>query len=52
MQDKHIKVRCDYDMPSAKNSLQRYLGIMRNFIPNLAGISNPLGEVLKKNVNF
>uniref|UniRef100_A0A1Y1NHV7 RNA-directed DNA polymerase n=3 Tax=Photinus pyralis TaxID=7054 RepID=A0A1Y1NHV7_PHOPY len=50
-----IKGICDYDMPTNKIELQRFLGVvnyLRAFIPDLAEITAPLRELLKKNIIF
>jgi hypothetical protein len=50
-----IKAIVDYEQPQNKKDLQRFLGMinyLRNYIPDLAGVSKPLRCLLKKNVEF
>lgn len=52
--DEKIKAILEYDIPTDKKALQRFLGVinyLRNFIPNLAE-TGPLRLLLKKNVEF
>lgn len=49
--DSRISAIINYEIPKNQKDLQRYLGMinyLRNYIPNLAEISTPLRELLKK----
>nr|XP_018905063.1 PREDICTED: uncharacterized protein K02A2.6-like [Bemisia tabaci] len=53
--DESVQAILDYDMPSSKKDLQRFLGMinyLRAYIPNVAEITAPLRELLKKEVIF
>lgn len=45
----------NYDQPKNKKDLQRFLGLvnyLRNFMPNVAEITSPLRQLIKKNSEF
>lgn len=50
-----VKAVLEYDLPTDKQSLQRFLGFVnyfREYIPNISEVTGPLRQLLKKNVEF
>lgn len=54
-QEKHIEQIKKFPVPKTKKQLQSFLGTcnwLREYVPNLAQLTAPLTELLKKKVNF